>query len=306
MLPSRPLHFTVSLAIIVFLIGVMIVFVQGSFAANSFAHESFRTTWYANESQGFPVWGRAISYGIYEKFIPGPDGERLVQYFEKGRMEINNPLAPPDQPGFVSSGLIVLEMVTGSKQIGYDATNVTAIGSCTIPIAGDLAGNNTAPTYATINMLPANAKERQPDRCGQGVQEMIQAGGIVAWTPNNAAVFARMGRYNVFYKKYDTMSGHNIPNVFSDFFDRYAWSFGNWRSVLGNPLTEPYWTQVTIDGLPHDVLVQVFERRVLTYTPANPWNTQVQMSNSGIHYMMCTGLTPLPPETPFCTTPHCT
>ena len=35
---------------------------------------------------------------------------------------------------------------------------------------------------------------------------------------------------------------------------------------------------------PTDVLIQAFERRVLTYTPANPRAFQVEMGNVGRHY----------------------
>lgn len=46
--------------------------------------------------------------------------------------------------------------------------------------------------------------------------------------------------------------GALFPNPF------YATSF---------PITEPYWTTVRVGGIPKRVLVQVFERRVLTLYP---------------------------------------
>jgi len=39
-----------------------------------------------------------------------------------------------------------------------------------------------------------------------------------------------------------------------------------------------------VGGVERDVLVQVFERRVLSYTPSNPASFQVEMGNVGQHY----------------------
>jgi hypothetical protein len=49
-------------------------------------------------------------------------------------------------------------------------------------------------------------------------------------------------------------------------------------------LTEAYWTSVLVAGMPSQVLVQVFERRVLTYTPSNPVGWTVEAGNVGRHY----------------------
>jgi hypothetical protein len=39
-----------------------------------------------------------------------------------------------------------------------------------------------------------------------------------------------------------------------------------------------------VGGVELDVLVQLFERRVLTYTPTNPAGFKVEMGNVGQHY----------------------
>jgi hypothetical protein len=41
---------------------------------------------------------------------------------------------------------------------------------------------------------------------------------------------------------------------------------------------------VKVDGYYRDVLIQAFERRVLTYTPDNPPGWQVEAGNVGQHY----------------------
>jgi hypothetical protein len=53
---------------------------------------------------------------------------------------------------------------------------------------------------------------------------------------------------------------------------------------MGLPLSEAYWTRSVVAGVEQDVLVQVFERRVLTFTPSNPEAFQVEMGNVGQHY----------------------
>jgi hypothetical protein len=59
----------------------------------------------------------------------------------------------------------------------------------------------------------------------------------------------------------------------------------DWVYVVGLPLSEPYWVRARIGGVERDVLVQVFERRVLTYTPDNPPEWRVEMGNVGRHYL---------------------
>ena len=58
----------------------------------------------------------------------------------------------------------------------------------------------------------------------------------------------------------------------------------NWLYTLGLPVTEPYWIIVPINGKQQTVLVQLFERRTLTFNPANPPASQVEMGNVGRHY----------------------
>jgi hypothetical protein len=58
----------------------------------------------------------------------------------------------------------------------------------------------------------------------------------------------------------------------------------NWLYVLGHPISEPYWIRARIGGAEQWVLVQAFERRLLTYNPANPAGWQVELGNVGRHY----------------------
>ena len=58
----------------------------------------------------------------------------------------------------------------------------------------------------------------------------------------------------------------------------------DWLSVVGYPLSDPFWANIKVDGAQAWVLIQPFERRVLTYTPDNPAAWQVEMGNIGQHY----------------------
>jgi len=49
-------------------------------------------------------------------------------------------------------------------------------------------------------------------------------------------------------------------------------------------MSDAYWMQVNIGGVPRWTLVQAFERRILTFTPSNPAGYQVEMGNVGQHY----------------------
>ncbi len=53
---------------------------------------------------------------------------------------------------------------------------------------------------------------------------------------------------------------------------------------MGLPITEAYWSRFTVAGVSREVLVQAFERRILTFTPSNPAQYQVEMGNVGRHY----------------------
>ncbi len=58
----------------------------------------------------------------------------------------------------------------------------------------------------------------------------------------------------------------------------------DWLFAMGYPITDPYWVRAVVGETERDVLVQLFERRVLTYTPDNPAGYQVEMGNVGQHY----------------------
>jgi hypothetical protein len=222
-----------------------------------------------------------------EPYADSPGGTRQVQYFDKARMELNNP-----STGLVTNGLLVIEMISGREATG-DATNLTR-KPADIPVAGD-AVNNDGPTYASLASIASlNLDKPSPNRTGQPAGDTLDKAGQ---TGAASAALAGKARYVYF----DSILKHNIPDVFWNFMNQKGNIFENgkltdgqpilgsnpdapWLDATGYPLTEAYWTRVTVGGVAKDVLLQAFQRRVLTYTPDNPAQYQVEMGNVGRHY----------------------
>lgn len=216
------------------------------------------------------VWGPGPFHTGYEPDTDAPGGSHLVQYFDKGRLELNDPNAAANWQWYVTSGRLVYELVSGQAQTGGGHTY--NLGSASVTVAGD-TGNTTAPTYATF----ANRLAHVQDSTGAPVSATLDAWGKSAVLQATPA--------SVQYAHYEGATGHNWASVF--------WSFANaanrpaqfnWLYTLGYPITEPYWTQAPVDGKMQTILVQLFERRTLTYNPSNPTATQVEMGNVGRHY----------------------
>src|SRR5207253_6949874 len=94
---------------------------------------------------------------------------------------------------------------------------------------------------------------------------------------------------------YEKTTGHNVPQVFATFLNGSAMVRSGmadatkplldpWVFAMGLPISDAYWANVKIEGKQQDVLIQAFERRVLTYAPGLPKGWQVQMGNIGQHY----------------------
>jgi hypothetical protein len=262
------------------------------------ANGAVQRTWY---------WGPAPLYTFDEEYAEGVDGMRRVQYWDKGRMEISNPNDDSTSPWYVSSGLLPLEMIAGVVQIGD--TDAEVRSPAEIPIAGDANSrtNPDAPTYSdffnvTTVLLdsrlqpitsdpigPIAADAAAPPRFGDLVSEGLSASGEVVPRPELAAAYP--GTRLVYY---DGVLSHNIPEVFWDFLQQVGKVQVNgeerqdllmdWLYMVGHPASEPYWITTNVDGVPKDLMVQVYERRVLTYMPENAPAWQVQMGNVGRDY----------------------
>lgn len=268
-----------------------------------FADPAFQAVWARTDS---PVsvgqanrtwmWGSLPDTpGLGEPYVESPGGTRLVQYFDKSRMEITHPNGDRNSIWYVTNGLIAKELITGSMQLG-DAT-FHSYAPAQVNVAGDLNDPN-GPTYATFNTLLGQSAVPT----GSTVTQTVDRNGTVQTD-------ASLGSYAVTAKDVGALTHHTVASVFWDLMTSSGTItvngqkttgplFPNPFYATGYPLTESYWTNVLVDGTKKQVLVQVFERRVLTYTPDNPSGWQVEAGNVGLQYhqwrYVQLGLTPKP------------
>jgi hypothetical protein len=255
--------------------------------AQTIARTAFRKVW---ERTDYPVQRELVPYSwvwgpepftplLREVYLDSDGGRREVQYFDKSRMEINDPSASASSPWYVTNGLLVTEMVRGQVQVSDRRT--IPLAAAEIAVAGD--PDNTFPTYASLKRLynkPAGRK------VGGFVTTLFLpegSGQLTKYATSPAVEIVRLER------------GFGIPRVFWDAMNRTGTVYRNgqyvtneplynWLYVLGYPITDAYWVRVRVDEEEREVLFQAFERRVLTYTPANPAAYRVEMGNVGRHY----------------------
>ena len=219
------------------------------------------------------LWGPLPLRTTVERYLQSPGQERLVEYYDKSRMEISQPGADRAQRWFVTNGLLVKELVSGKLQIGdaeFEDRAPSEIG-----VAGDPDGANPAPPYRAFSgVVSLNGDQRAAERIGADVTATIDATGQVSDDPGLARPETRI-------TSYEANLGHNLPGVFW----RYMTTLpDDWVFAFGYPISEPYWTRARVGWSEKTVLVQLFERRVLTYTPGNPRGFEVEMGNVGQHY----------------------
>src|SRR5919199_3498335 len=176
-------------------LGVM-VFNALPVAAVDVAHPSFRRVWDRTDSLVASgqvartwFWGPEPRAAAQEQYVDAPTGTgtRLVQYFDKSRMEVNNPNADPNAQWFVTNGLLTIELISGQMQIGNNA--FVERYSAVIPISGDV-DDTGGPTYATFLGVSNTRKgdHPQPNRVGQFATATINRAGQIGDDQSKAGV----------------------------------------------------------------------------------------------------------------------
>ena len=245
------------------------------------------------------MWGPEAFTAVMEE--PYDGGTRLVQYFDKSRMERTYPDAAPNDPWYVTNGRLSAELVTGLIQVGEgfgDERDFLQVEPAQVNVAGDpFVGNG--PTYATFESFinePAAAN-------GATLTTRIDANGNT-WDDPSLAGYGVTAAYLL------DQNGlrHQVASPFWQFMNATGIIYENGAYVEGNlmpvnafyatgfPMTEAYWADVTVGGQTKPVLIQVFERRVLTYTPSNDPEWRVEMGNVGQHYYRWRYNTDIPSE----------
>ncbi|MDQ6906705.1 MAG: lamin tail domain-containing protein [Chloroflexota bacterium] len=265
-------------------------------AAAVFADPAFTRTWLRTDG---PVSGGAVARtwiwgpeprtsALAEPYREAPGGTRLVQYFDKSRMELTNPQGNPADPFYVTNGLLATEMLTGNVQLGdafFEAHTPAAV-----TVAGDL-DDPTGPTYAAFSPLrnaPALA-------AGTPITAVVNRDGQVTEDP------ARAGKATA--QQYVLETKHTVADVFWNFMTSSGIVDGGATEPLfrspfyatGFPVTEAYWSVVHVGGQERAVLIQVFERRTLTFTPGNPPGFAVEAGNVGLQYRAWRAFLAIPP-----------
>ncbi|MEI6043602.1 MAG: hypothetical protein WCS37_04315 [Chloroflexota bacterium] len=236
------------------------------------------------------LWGPENFAVVREKYNEGPGGSRLVYYFDKSRMEITRPTGDVNGQWFVTNGLLVREMMRGKIAVGDDPNSDENKGAASVPVAGDLSNNPNSPTFASMSKVASLAGDnRAATRTGQVILDTMSSNGQVGQN-------AGYNQYKASYASYENTLGHNIAQPFWSFFQQSgpirengSTVNGNvidWVFAMGYPISEAYWCKVTVGGQEKDVLVQAFERRIMTYTPSNGAGFQVEMGNVGKQYYL--------------------
>ncbi len=234
------------------------------------------------------MWGPSPNSPLLlEYYADSPDSERLVQYFDKSRMEINNPDGDPNSIWYVTNGLLVVEMTSGEIQTG-DHESIYW-GPADVNVAGD-SDDPLAPTYETISW---NIEDGHTYSDGQPI------GAVIDWFGYNPSLSDEWADYLMGYGvtagPYSPETGKHTASVFWEFMTSEALVYesgGYFEDLLfvnpyyatGLPIDQAWWAEVKVAGTYKWVLIQCFERRCLTYTPDNPSGWQVEAGNVGQHY----------------------
>ncbi len=271
------------------------VAVPGVGAATAFHGPAIESQWRTDEGRLLNFWGplrTAQEFGQSEPYREAPGGKRNVQYFDKGRMEDTN--------GMVTSGLLATDLITGKMQVG-DATFETR-SPARVQVAGD--SDSTGPTYADMAKLP----EFYPKPNG-GIdrQYLLFRDGDFAYLPRESTEeVVSMARTSTDSSPVATYGGDPAMRygqfVFQPFHEFIA-TLPNGLSRVGYPIRPYFMADVKIDGATTRVMVQAFERRILTYNPKNPAASRVEFGNIGQHYQQWRAAAPATTSTTQRATP---
>ena len=177
-------------------------------------------------------------------------GGLLVQYFEKGRIEDHraDTSLPPEWRQMY--GLLVDELMqAGVRQ----------------PVGGDAS----TLTYARLAEHAAAANRiAVPDGFGGGVATLPDGAVFIPFSATLAPA-----------------PGHLVPTRFWQYINRADLFPGGWLHDVGLPVTDPI--EAVVDKGPvtgRRIIVQAFQRTILTDDPLNPTEWQIERANVGTDY----------------------
>ncbi|CAN5600255.1 hypothetical protein BH23CHL2_BH23CHL2_15790 [soil metagenome] len=288
MFRTRSAGVVAGVAAVLLLAALAVPLLQAS--AEDPANEEFLQTWERTDKPVADlavnrtwIWGPSgLTVGILESYADAPGGQRLVQYYDKARMEMPaDSDVEPGSPWYITTGLLPIELMTGDLQLGDNLFEQREPAE--INIAGDLT-DKTAPSYAEM----AGLMNAPPRPVGETIIATVDDDGR-AGSDDNFAFYGVTNNY------YVPETDHTVASVFWEFMNSSGtiWVDGQLTDGplfqdpffgFGFPVTEAYWSTIELNGVLTNMLIQVFERRVATYTPDNPDGWKVETGNVGMHY----------------------
>jgi hypothetical protein len=229
------------------------------------------------------TWGPQPLTGIVQDEYQVPDTlewrSRNVQYFDKGRMEINDPEGDADALWYVTSGRLPVDLMLAKTRYRpyhqWKDSYITAIGD-----------PDNFPTYLDLQPLYESPGQPRAERLNQPATDMLEPDLSISRFEEyvrDPATILHQGQ-----------NGHLVPQAFLDFMNQQGPLLRDGRRVYGRiyeplyifglPVTPAVWVRAQVGGVSRPVLFQVFERRLLSYNPANSSAFQVEMGNVGAHY----------------------
>ncbi len=170
--------------------------------------------------------------------------------------------------GTISQGLLVREMATGNVQLGYD--DFVQGDPAPLPIFSGVSTADDVLTYADFALVVSTPAG---NRTGEVLDEWIVPGGSV--TEDTPPVELLAGRF-------EPITGYNIPRVTASWLETKPFGVQS-SDALGLPISEPYWVH-SGKGEAGISLIQLFERRVVVYTPDLPLAERFSLTSAGRHY----------------------
>lgn len=229
------------------------------------------------------VWGpEPITSVLGPESNLAPAGVHGAIYYEKARMQFPAKASNGDLPELPANGRLVAEMLSGSVQLAV--RQFTQHLASEINVVGD-AGDPDGITYDALSDLRTSA----PFDEGMTLDTMLLPDGALETVPE-------LAEHGVTAGVLDSATNHRVASVFWEFLSSSGtvWDgesyvdgplFTEPLALTGRPLTEAYWVRALVDGAYRDVLLQCFESRCMTFTPANPEGWRVEFNNAGAHYL---------------------
>ena len=210
----------------------------------------------------FPVEGTA---SLFERFYTEYDSLRLLgrplgaagvrnglpfQLFEKGRLEDHSANAALPPAWRFQYGLLVDELMQARARL---------------PIGGDAS----TLTYADLRTRAAPEERIAPPAGFTGLTAMLPDGAV--FVPFTADL--------------SPAPGHVVAPWFWEYINRQDLFPGGWLHDVGLPITEPL--EALVDQGPdagRRIIVQAFQRTILTNDPLNPPQWRIERANVGSDY----------------------